>query len=127
MCVLDPGPYLEVAVEPGADDDPELPCTRPVRGSGSHASQLRLGAKVTLVAPLGGETGQVLGHLIAREGLRTSTVGTGDANGSVIDDRRAPGAEPIDVPGHSCRATTGTTCTADTGPRTTVRRPPVDE
>lgn len=99
MCVLDPGPYLEVAVEPGADDDPELPCTRPVRGSGSHASQLRLGAKVTLVAPLGGETGQVLGHLIAREGLRTSTVGTGDANGSVIDDRRAPGAEPIDVPG----------------------------
>jgi len=60
--------------------------------------------RVTLFAPLGGETGQVLGHLIAREGLRTSTVVTGDANGSVIDDRRAPGAEPIEVPSTNTRS-----------------------
>ena len=53
---------------------------------------MTISVKVTVVAPLDGETGQVLGHLIAREGLRPTTVVTGDANGSLIDDRRAPGA-----------------------------------
>lgn len=58
----------------------------------------RLGADVTLVAPFGGETGRVLEHLIAHEGMRTAPVVTERANGSVVHDRRTPDNEPISIP-----------------------------
>lgn len=98
VCVLEPEPYLEVTVEPGAHGAAELHLHPAGQGFWIARMAARLGADATIVAPLGGETGQAIGHLIEREGLRLSTVAIDDANGSVIDDRRTS-AEAITVSG----------------------------
>ena len=99
VCVLEPGPYLEGTVEPGAHDDAELHLHPAGQGFWIARIAARLGAEVMLVAPFGGETGRVLKHLVPLEGMRTATVVTEGANGSVVHDRRAHDNEQISVPG----------------------------
>jgi 1-phosphofructokinase len=98
VCVLDPGPYLEVTIEPGSHDDDELHLHPAGQGFWIARMAARLGADVTLVAPFGGETGRVLQHLIVHEGLRTAAVVTEGANGSVVHDRRAPDNAATSIP-----------------------------
>jgi 1-phosphofructokinase len=47
-----------------------------------------LGAEVVVCAPLGGETGEVIGGLAEREGLRIRRTTTEGANGGYVHDRR---------------------------------------
>lgn len=99
VCVLEPGTYLEVTIEPGAHDDAEMHLHPAGQGFWIARIAARLGADVTLVAPFGGETGRVLEHLVTHEGMRTAKVATEGPNGSMVHDRRAPDSEPISVPG----------------------------
>lgn len=48
----------------------------------------RLGAQVTLCCPLGGETGTVLGPILAVEGVEVESVPTDAPNGAYVHDRR---------------------------------------
>jgi 1-phosphofructokinase len=98
VCVLDPAPYVEVAIEPGRTDDPELHIHPAGQGFWIARMAARLGSEVTVVSPFGGETGLVLRHLMEHEGLRTVAVASDDSNGGLVHDRRSPDSEPILTP-----------------------------
>ena len=80
---------LTVTIEalPGGDDDLHLHAG----GQGFWDARMarRLGAEVTLCAPLGGETGAVIRGLAASEGVEIAAVETKSANGAYVHDRRS--------------------------------------
>lgn len=59
-----------------------------------------LGCEVVLCAALGGETGQVLEHLLAGDHIRLSASHPAGANGAYVHDRRSGRRLPIaEIPG----------------------------
>src|SRR5690606_28630559 len=59
-----------------------------------------LGVPTVLCAALGGETGEVLGHLLTGEDVELRTVRVGARNGSYVHDRRSGSREEIaEAPG----------------------------
>ena len=59
-----------------------------------------LGVPVVLCATLGGETGDVLGHLLPSEGVELRAVHVDSRNGGYVHDRRDGERDPIaEAPG----------------------------
>ena len=87
VLVLAPSPLLTVAIENRAGE-PDIH----VHAGGQGVWQARmlssLGVRVVLCAGLGGETGEVLGHLLPSEGVTLKAVRTESRNGGYVHDRR---------------------------------------
>jgi 1-phosphofructokinase len=88
ISVVSPSPLVTVTVEAGEGDDPEIHLHAGGQGFWVARMAAILGAKVTLCAPLGGETGRVLGALIEAEGVGLQAVEMQGSNGAYVHDRR---------------------------------------
>jgi 1-phosphofructokinase len=86
--VFAPSLYLTVSVEEGASADDELHLH--ASGQGFWVAQLmqELGVDTTVVAPLGGEVGTVLGAIVTTAGLGLRAVAASATAGAVLEDRR---------------------------------------
>jgi 1-phosphofructokinase len=99
VVVFTPSPLLTVTIEDRAGQ-PDIH----VHAGGQGVWQARmistLGVPVVLCAALGGETGDVLEHLLPSEGVELRTVRVGTRNGGYVHDRRSDDREPIaEAPG----------------------------
>lgn len=99
VVVLAPSPLLTVTVEDRAGE-PDIH----VHAGGQGVWQARmissLGVEVVVCAGLGGETGQVLGHLIPAEGLSLCPLPVQARNGGYVHDRRGGEREVVaEAPG----------------------------
>jgi 1-phosphofructokinase len=88
VVVFAPAPVLTVTIEDRAGE-PDIH----VHPGGQGVWQARmissLGVPVVLCCGLGGETGDVLGHLLSGEGVTAQTVRVGVGNGGYVHDRRS--------------------------------------
>lgn len=87
IMVFAPSPLVTVTIE-DRGEEPDIH----VHAGGQGVWQARmissLGVPVVLCAALGGETGEVLRHLIAAEGLEVDAEPVGARNGGYVHDRR---------------------------------------
>jgi 1-phosphofructokinase len=79
---------VTIMVEAGSEREPDIHLHAGGQGFWVARMAAQLGAKVSLCVPLGGETGTVLGSLLAVEGVSVLSVETQAANGAYIHDRR---------------------------------------
>jgi 1-phosphofructokinase len=92
--VFAPGPILTVTIERGAHDD-EIHHAGELHihpgGQGFWVARMleHLGASVEFCTPLGGETGDVYGHLLAAHHFEARVVSVAAATGAYVHDRRA--------------------------------------
>jgi 1-phosphofructokinase len=93
--VFAPSPVITVTIEVVGDDAPEVHFHAGGQGLWVARMMHQLGVTVTLCAALGGETGDVLGSLIEREGLMLRTVQSESWNGAYVHDRRHGSREVI--------------------------------
>jgi 1-phosphofructokinase len=89
VCVFAPAPILTVVIERGTGDAGELHIHPGGQGFWVARMLTHLGASTTLVTPLGGETGDVFGHLISDHGVDVRTVEVAEPTGAYVHDRRA--------------------------------------
>lgn len=99
VVVFAPSPLLTVTIEDRAGR-PDIH----VHAGGQAVWQARmisnLGVPVVLCATLGGETGDVLGHLLPSEGVELRAVHVDSRNGGYVHDRRDGDRDPIaEAPG----------------------------
>ncbi len=94
VAVFAPSPVLSVTVE-HAPGGPEIHLHPAGQGFWVAQMAARLGADVRLCAPLGGETGEVLKSLLAKDGITLLSVEVEGANGAYVHDRRGEGREEI--------------------------------
>ncbi|HXV93173.1 MAG TPA: PfkB family carbohydrate kinase [Pseudonocardia sp.] len=99
VVVLAPSPILTVTIE-NRDGEPDIH----VHPGGQGVWQARmissLGVPVVLCAALGGEAGEILGHLIPGENVRLEAVRTSSRNGGYVHDRRADDRQVVaEAPG----------------------------
>ncbi|KGM13440.1 1-phosphofructokinase family hexose kinase [Cellulomonas bogoriensis] len=89
LCVLAVTPLLTVTVEPGRG--PEADVHVHAGGQGLWVARMArsLGAEVVLCGPFGGETGDVVAHLVARERIEVRPTPYAGSNGAYVHDRRA--------------------------------------
>jgi 1-phosphofructokinase len=94
VVVLAPSPLLTVTIEDRAGE-PDIH----VHAGGQGVWQARmissLGVPVVLCAALGGETGEVLEHLVPGEGVTLRAVRVGARNGGYVHDRRSGERETV--------------------------------
>jgi 1-phosphofructokinase len=88
ICVFAPAPILTVTIERGTGDAGELHIHPGGQGFWVARMLEHLGAEPILVAPLGGETGDVLGHLISHHEFDVRTIAAGEPSGAYVHDRR---------------------------------------
>ena len=95
VCVFAPTPIVTVTIEARPDEGEELHLH--AGGQGYRVARMVrvLGGEPVLCAPLGGETGDVLGHLIGRSGIELRSVHATGSSGSYVHDRR--GDERVEV------------------------------
>ena len=89
LAVFAPSPVVTITVEPGPDDEPDIHLHAGGQGFWVAHMAARLGARVSLCIPLGGETGTVLESLLAVDGISVLSVETEGANGAYVHDRRS--------------------------------------
>jgi 1-phosphofructokinase len=99
VVVFAPSPLLTVTIEDRAGQ-PDIH----VHAGGQAVWQARmistLGVTVVMCTTLGGETGELLGHLIPGEGVELLTVPVSARNGGYVHDRRDDDRDPIaEAPG----------------------------
>lgn len=87
VVVLAPSPILTVTIEDRAGE-PDIHVHAGGQGVWQGRMLGSLGVNVVLCAGLGGETGDVLEHLLPSEGLTLKTVRLGSRNGGYVHDRR---------------------------------------
>ncbi|SFQ31583.1 1-phosphofructokinase [Amycolatopsis arida] len=94
VLVFAPSPQVTVTIE-DLGGEPDLH----VHAGGQGVWQARmiasLGVPVVLCAALGGETGDVLRHLIERDGISLVAVPVSARNGGYVHDRRGDGRVPL--------------------------------
>lgn len=98
MCVLAPSPVLTVMIESGSSDQPDVHLH--AGGQGPWIANMLdvLEMRTVLCAPLGGESGRVLGAVLEGERLELRRVEAG-SNGCQVEDRRSGQAECVaDMP-----------------------------
>ena len=95
MAVLAPSPVLTITVEISPSSEDEIHVHAGGQGFWVANMAAVLGAEVTLCAALGGESGHVLGDLIATQGLHLRAVPAASANGAYIHDRRSGERLPV--------------------------------
>ena len=88
VCVFAPAPILTLTIERSADDREELHVHAGGQGYWVARMACLLGARVELCAPLGGETGDVLSHLISASRVTLRAVPVAAASGAYVHDRR---------------------------------------
>ncbi|MGY1709892.1 PfkB family carbohydrate kinase [Geodermatophilus sp. SYSU D00758] len=93
--VFAPSPLLTVTVEADGDGGPEIHLHAGGQGHWIARMLVTLGVRTTLAAPFGGETGSVLRHLIADEGIAVRATDQLLPNGAYVHDRR--GGERAEV------------------------------
>jgi 1-phosphofructokinase len=93
--VFGPTPLLTITVEIGVDDEPEIHLHAGGQGFWLARMLTVLGVESTLAGAFGGETGFVLHHLIAAEGVHVRSSQSAAANGAYIHDRRGGEREPL--------------------------------
>lgn len=87
VVVLAPSPLLTVTIEDRAGE-PDIHVHAGGQGVWQARMLAALGVRVVLCAGLGGETGDVLAHLIPEEGIELRTVPLNARNGGYVHDRR---------------------------------------
>lgn len=92
--VFAPSPELTVTVE-DRGGEPDLHLHAGGQGFWQARMIAALGVPVTLCAALGGETGDVLRHLIIEDGLTLETCDVAARNGGYVHDRRDGERTPI--------------------------------
>ncbi len=95
VAVFAPSPVVTITVETGPEGEPDIHLHAGGQGFWVARMAARLGAKVSLCAPLGGESGTVLGSLLGVEGISLLSVETEGANGAYIHDRRSGRREVV--------------------------------
>jgi 1-phosphofructokinase len=85
LAVFAPSPVLTIMVERAPE--PELHVHAGGQGFWTARMAARLGARVSLCAPVGGETGAVLAPLLASDGITLLSVHTDRPSGAYIHDR----------------------------------------
>jgi 1-phosphofructokinase len=95
VAVFAPSPVLTITVEAAASAEDEIHLHAGGQGFWVARMCATLGAEVTLCAALGGESGRVLGDLIASQGPSLRAIPMASANGSYIHDRRGGKREPV--------------------------------
>jgi 1-phosphofructokinase len=90
VALLAPSPILTVTLERDRAE-PELHLHAGGQGFWVARMLRSLGAEVAFCAPLGGETGVVLGRLLERAGLDVHGVESAGANGAYVHDRGGEG------------------------------------
>jgi 1-phosphofructokinase len=99
VVVFAPSPLLTVTIEDRAGQ-PDIHVHPGGQGIWQARMITSLGVPVVLCVSLGGETGEVLGHLIPEEGVELHSVPVGARNGGYVHDRRADEREPVaEAPG----------------------------
>ena len=88
VSVFSPAPLLTITIERTLDGSDELHLHPGGQGFWVARMLSELGAKTTLVTPLGGETGDVFGHLIADHGVDVRVVPVAEPSGAYVHDRR---------------------------------------
>ncbi len=100
LVVFAPSLLLTVTIERRGDENAELHLHAGAQGLWVARMAAELGASVALCTALGGETGQVLEGLVARERVELAFSRCEEANGSYVHDRRGGERMPIvEVPG----------------------------
>lgn len=100
VTVLAPTPLLTIDVEKGSSGADDLHIH--IGGQGVWVARMAtaLGAKVCLCCALGGETGNVLRHLLEAEPIELKVAYTEAANGGWVEDRRTDDVHCLaDMPG----------------------------
>jgi len=87
VCVFAPSPQLTVTVE-DLDGSPDVHLHAGGQGFWQARMITALGSPVTLCCALGGETGQVLRHLLAEADIEVRARDVAARNGSYVHDRR---------------------------------------
>lgn len=87
VVVLAPAPLLTVTIEDRAGE-PDIHVHAGGQGVWQARMLVSLGVRVVLCAGLGGETGDILAHLIPEEGIELRRVPLGSRNGGYVHDRR---------------------------------------
>ena len=88
VCVFTPAPLLEISVESTLAGDEELHLHPGGQGFWVGRMATTLGAEVALCAPFGGETGEVLRHLLEDSGITIHDVPMPSPSGGYVHDRR---------------------------------------
>ena len=90
-----PTPIVTVTIEARPDEAEELHLHAGGQGFWVARMVQVLGGAPVLCAPLGGETGDVLGHLIDRSGIDLRSVPATGSSGSYVHDRRGEDREEV--------------------------------
>ena len=88
ITVFAPSPVVTITIESGSGPEPDIHLHAGGQGFWVARMAARLGAKVSLCVPLGGETGRVLRPLLGEGGISVLAVETEAANGAYVHDRR---------------------------------------
>lgn len=88
VCIFAPAPILTVVIERGTGEAGELHIHPGGQGFWVARMLTELGATAALVTPLGGETGDVFGHLISDHGVDVRVVPVAEPSGAYVHDRR---------------------------------------
>ncbi|MBK5218344.1 MAG: phosphofructokinase [Thermoleophilia bacterium] len=93
-CVFAPSPILTITVERGPEGD-EVHLHAGGQGYWVARLAASLGARVSLCAPIGGESGDVLRALLGGKGIELLAVGISEPNAVYVHDRRGGDRRPI--------------------------------
>lgn len=94
LAVFAPSPILTITVEAGPEGE-EIHLHAGGQGYWVARLAANLGARVTLCAPIGGESGEVLSALLEDKGIELLSVRTAAPNGAYVHDRRGGERRPI--------------------------------
>ena len=89
ICVLAPSVLYTVTVESKADGSPEVHFHAGGQGFWVARMAMTLGGRITLCAPIGGESGLVVRTLIETSGILLKAVSSESWNGGYVHDRRS--------------------------------------
>jgi 1-phosphofructokinase len=87
VVIFAPLPILTVTIEDRAGE-PDIHVHAGGQGVWQSRMVSSLGVPVVLCAALGGETGDVLGHLLPADGVTVRSMRVGSRNGAYVHDRR---------------------------------------
>jgi len=95
VCVFAPVTLLTVTIESGPDDEEEVHIHPGGQGVWVARMVRGLGGRPVLCTPVGGETGVVLEHLLAVEGIEARPVPVERQTAALIQDRRGGDREDV--------------------------------
>jgi 1-phosphofructokinase len=89
LAVLAPSPYVTVTIERATTGGDEVHLHPGGQGYWIARLAAEVGADVTMCCTVAGESGSIVGHLLAHEPLAVEAVATNSPNGVYVHDRRS--------------------------------------